>query len=571
MHKKEKVHIKNPIVWIFVALITASISYEIYEEYRELTIIIVALFLIMILFLYDIYFAAVIMVVMLCGITINYAYYSNLSQNAKDVVRIKQINSYNVIAQYKGRNVILDIDNEDICVEDRYYVEGKLDFSHYSTYGIVGELKVNNYKAVPDDLRSKLFEIKSNTFTKLQNNIGRRKAALITSIALGYKDYLDEEDKNAMRSWGIIHTISVSGLHVMLIYSFLKKSRKRIFAILGTFLYVLLTGAVYSSVRAFIMLCSVEGAKIVKRNNNSLSAISLSGIIIFLSAPYALFQLSFQLSYLATLGIILFNKKIEKKLYKIISIIREPLSITLSAQILTLPVLMMQFGEVSLNFILGNLIMVPVINILVIVGNLSMLCYKFNLIFDFISFIVLHIINLLDNIMNVCENFSLFSLYCNKYTVMIYCIILFSFYFTKKGYNKFLYLPIISLFIIMLQIYSPVLKLEYYNEGAVLISYKGNRILYVLNNKSNIELLQGISCADKIYRNNEKVIIKDLCMINNNSDGLILKNDNKKYLLFSSNRHKDFKEYDIINFKENKFNTLYVFNDSEKTIVKGYI
>ena len=164
-----------------------------------------------------------------------------------------------------------------------------------------------------------------------------------------------------MKNFGIIHSISVSGLHVAIVYAFIKKVTGNKLGLLGTILYVILTGSEYSCIRAFIMLAAVEGADIFQRNNNSLSSISLSGIIILMLSPYSAFEISFQLSFLATIGIILYNKKLNNLLYKLQKNLRETVSITLSAQILTTPYLMVIFNDFSLNFIIGNIFLLPFI------------------------------------------------------------------------------------------------------------------------------------------------------------------------------------------------------------------
>ena len=90
-------------------------------------------------------------------------------------------------------------------------------------------------------------------------------------------------------------------------------------------------------------------------------------MILTIFKPYSIFEISFHLSYLATLGIILMNKKMNNMLYKFPGKLREGISIALSAQIFTVPYLLLIFRDLSLNFIIGNLCLVPFVNILEIV------------------------------------------------------------------------------------------------------------------------------------------------------------------------------------------------------------
>ena len=146
-----------------------------------------------------------------------------------------------------------------------------------------------------------------------------------------------------MKVFGISHAIAVSGLHMAIVYGILKKLFGSKLSLVIALAYVLFTGASPSTVRAYIMILIMNFALVVKRNYNPIAAISLAGIILLIVRPYDLFSLGFVLSFLATLGIILFNKKLNKKLYKLPKKIREVVSVSISAQILTFPILIYSF------------------------------------------------------------------------------------------------------------------------------------------------------------------------------------------------------------------------------------
>ena len=107
------------------------------------------------------------------------------------------------------------------------------------------------------------------------------------------------------------------------------------------FAYVLFTGAPASAVRAYIMILILNLGMVVKRNYSPLAALSLAGIIIILIKPYDIYNLGFILSFLATLGIILFSKKLNKKLYRLPNLFRSTIAISISAQILTFPIILL--------------------------------------------------------------------------------------------------------------------------------------------------------------------------------------------------------------------------------------
>ncbi|MBE6071791.1 MAG: ComEC/Rec2 family competence protein [Clostridium butyricum] len=552
--------IGNPIVYIFVTLLISCICYKFNDDYRRLAIFIVVFFFIMLFYYCGIHFSILMIIFFIIGVCINSVYYY-IPNEINGTVRIKQINSYNIIASLNGKKVILNLEDENLKIAKRYIVKGKIKNNVDKQSGIVGEIEVEEYIPIEDDLLSKIFEVKIKVYELLKENLGERKSSLISSISFGYKEYLDEEDENDMKNFGIIHSISVSGLHVAIVYAFLKKIVGSRIGLLGTILYVILTGNEYSSIRAFIMLAAIEGAEVFKRNNNSLSSISLSGIIVLIMTPYAAFQISFHLSYLATIGIILFNKKLNEKLYKIPNNVRESLCITLSAQIFTTPYLMIIFKDFSLNFILGNLFLAPFINVIVISGNLLILTYWCTPIFDFICYIMLKLVNIFDYAVNQFENFTLPMFYGNEYIAFFYSILLFSLYFFHKGYKKFMYLPIVSILIILVQMYSPIPCIEYYREGAIVISNKGKNILITNKNPVDIQRLSKISYATHLYRDIKQISIKNVCQIEANGPNYILSVNNEKYFLkLSGNKYED-EDYDIINFKEGKITKLIIFDN----------
>ena len=391
--------------------------------------------------------------------------------------------------------------------------------------------------------------------------MGYRKAGLVSSIAFGYSDGLDSEDKSEMKNFGIIHSISVSGLHVAIVYGFLRVFVGNKIGLLLCIIYVIFTGSNYSSIRAFIMLGTVEGAELVKRNNNSISSLCLSAMILTIFKPYSIFEISFHLSYLATLGIILMNKKMNNMLYKFPRKLREGISIALSAQIFTVPYLLLIFRDLSLNFIIGNLCLVPFVNILVILGNLLFVFYRFNSLFDFLSYLILKIIDIFDKVLNNIDNFAVPIFYGNEYFAMMYFSIMISIYFMKRGFKKFMYMPMAVLFIIIIQLYSPVLNLKYYNEGAILISYKGERILISNKKEIDMERLTKISEAGKNYRNINKINIPGKCMIRSCGKNYLLETPKKKYLLKIAVGEKGIGDYDIINFKDGPFNKIFIWNN----------
>lgn len=557
-HKKLE-EINNPIIYIFSAVAVSCICYGIYDDFRGLSILIGVLFFIYILFYFGIKFEIFIIIFFIIGLYINIAYY-NIPNSIDNVVRIIEVNNYNTIGKVKGKNVILD-SKYKFSEGRQYHIKGAVLYNKDTYEGICGTLKAYEIYPMKDDFISRLYKFKKNIFFRLKENIGGRKAGLITSMAFGDSKNIDIGDKADMKNYGIIHSICVSGLHVAIIYGFLKCFLGNKIGLALCIVYILFTGCNYSSIRAFIMLSTVEGAKLFKRNNNSLSALSLSALILLIYKPYSIMEISFHLSYLATLGIILLNRNINCKLYKLPEWIRNNLSVTISAQYFTFPYMILVFRDFSLNFILGNLILIPFVNILVILGNMLILVYNIPSLFDFISYICMYIIRLMDFIMNKMDVYSLPMFYGSEYTVFFYFWIIISYYFVKKGYKKMMYLPAVSILVIAVSMYSPVLNIKYYKEGALLVSYMGDRVLVSSKKGIDMERLLKVSNSTESYKIEKNINFKGKCSLRVIKNDYILKIKDKEIVLKISSNKNYYNDYDIINFKDGPVNRIYIFDN----------
>ncbi|MGN0144940.1 MAG: ComEC/Rec2 family competence protein [Clostridium sp.] len=558
-HKKLE-EVNNPLIYIFLSIACSCICYGIYSDLRGLSIFIAALFFVYIIFYFGAEFCALIGVLFLIGLYVNVSYYT-IGNKSENIVRVIEKNDYNTIGRIDGKNIILDSKYEFIQGR-RYYIKGSITGKSDKYKGIIGSITPYEIITQNDDYISKMYEFKRNIFDKLEENIGKRKAGLITSIAFGDSNNIDPEDKEDMKNYGIIHSVSVSGLHVAVIYGFLKYFLGNSLGLILSGIYIIFTGCEYSSIRAFVMLVSIEGAKIFKRNNNSVSALSLSAVILLIYKPYSIMEISFHLSYLATLGIILLNRYMNFKLYKLPSKLRESLSLTLSAQVFIFPYMMIIFRDFSMNFILGNLLLMPFADLLVILGNMLIAVYRFSSVFDFVSYICLYVVKGFDYIINRIDMYSLPIFYGNEYMEFLYLWILISIYFIKRGQRKFIYIPFIAVLVIMVSLYSPVLNIRYYREGGILVSYKGDRVLLVSSkSKTDIDRLSKIAMATKSYKMDKNINIKNKCYIKSLKKDYILYIDDKEFILNMSGKENYPDEYDIINFKNGPENKIFIIHN----------
>ncbi|MGB1037053.1 MAG: ComEC/Rec2 family competence protein [Bacteroidia bacterium] len=217
------------------------------------------------------------------------------------------------------------------------------------------------------------------------------------ALVFGYKEDLDDDWMDAFSKTGTIHVLAVSGLHVGIIFillSFvlgLKRSKgtslliKSIIAVSVLFLYCLLTGFAPSVSRASLMFSTVILAKAFNRNSNIYNTLCFAAIVLLLINPFSIYNVGFQFSFLAVIGIVYYKDKF-RSLWpqstwlsdKIVTL----LSVSVAAQITTFPLGLYYFHQYPNLFMISNLIVIPCITIVLYAGVLFSILGLFN---DFIA------------------------------------------------------------------------------------------------------------------------------------------------------------------------------------------
>lgn len=549
----------NPLIYIFIIFILSSFIYELYSKNKLLAIFYACSFFAFLLYFKGKYITLILMLFFIVSLGNNVFFY-NYIPNEFEEVRIVEVSNYYGKGEIKGRIVNLSNVDSNLEVGNKLIVKGSFSENHNKTKGILGDYKIEEHIVLKSDFIDKLYKRRRYIYEKIENKLGKRKAALITSVSFGYKDELDKDHRELMSSLGISHAISISGLHLVLIYSVLKLLLGSKLSLIVALIYVMFSGASAPAIRAYIMIVILNIGNVVKRNYNPLAALSLAGIVLLLIKPYYIYNLGFILSFLATLGIILFNKNLNKKLYKLPNLLRSTIAISISAQLFTFPILILYFNEISLNFIIGNVLIIPFINILVVLGNILIFAEIIPELFNYILYLCHYIIKYIDIIMYKIDDLGLELVYLNYTVAYFYIALLISFYFYKRGFKRFLYYPAIIACYILLLIYSPVPKIRYFNEGALLISYRGDRVLIQTKNLIDKEKVMAISLTNKIIDELNEIDIGRRIKLKKYGENYILQTVSNEYLLFV-NYEKISSQYDIIDFRKGDIKEIMLFNE----------
>ena len=228
--------------------------------------------------------------------------------------------------------------------------------------------------------------------------------AVASTLILGYRADLSKETLSAYSKTGTIHALSVSGAHVAIIYLVLDflllfLNRKRLLQVLKFILicaliwgYALITGLSPSVVRAAIMITIFMLAKTFSKNKNGYNVLAFSAFCQLLYDPFLIWNVGFQLSYIAVFGLIYLQPIIYHSVYvknKWIDKLWNVTALSLAAQIVTFPLSIYYFHQFPLYFLLGNLfIMIPLtvmmyLGIIILIPFLEFLAPIFEWIINF--------------------------------------------------------------------------------------------------------------------------------------------------------------------------------------------
>jgi competence protein ComEC len=222
-------------------------------------------------------------------------------------------------------------------------------------------------------------------------------SSLLMGIVLGGDQNMPKKFLEELRISGVVHVIAASGMNVTFVAgalmsvlgAILRRQIALTIAIFGIAFYTLLAGLEPSIVRAAIMSIIAFSASLLGRQNFAINSLFLTGFLMLIYSPILIHDIGFQLSFLATLGILTIKPMLDslfKKGGAIGKLFGDDIGTTVSAQITTLPILLAVFGQYGLFSILVNALVLWTVPILMIIGSVGLLV---GLIFEPLGKIVL--------------------------------------------------------------------------------------------------------------------------------------------------------------------------------------
>jgi len=457
----------------------------------------------------------------------------------------------------------------------------------YKTYlyrqSITGQIfvKTGDYRILEHQNSWSLTKTANDAKQKLasiykENQISGQEYAVLSALTLGDQTEIDPEIKTAFAVSGTTHVLSVSGMHVGLIFivlnfffKFLDKLKTKQFSygrILKAFIiisflifYAVLTGLSPSVRRAVVMFSFVMIGSALQRPHQIYNTMAASAFVLLIFNPFLIFDIGFQLSYLAVFSIIFLQKRIENILYFknwFLDKIWILTSVSIAAQIITTPLTLYYFHQFPNWFWLSNIIIIPLTTIIIYAAIALLVLSPIPFIGALMGKIVNYLLIFLNQAVRAIEHLPYAAAknvaFENFDLIFWYTILLFAILFILKKNIRFLYTALGTVFIYLSVV-------SYYN-----IENSNNHVFAVYNikGKSVFTLIS----KDNNYLVSDTSLDAKTKIIKYAAGGFLQKNNVKS--LISENYKKNklnlelFKKNQFINFKGLK---IYVINNKNQT------
>lgn len=357
------------------------------------------------------------------------------------------------------------------------------------------------YKA--EQIRDNLIAILATALTE------KEERSVVSALTLGYRAEIDQETTDYFASTGAMHVLSVSGLHVGLIYfilgfllSFIKRGRSGLLIfsaiiILFLWIYAFITGFSPSVQRATVMFTFVIVGNNLRRQVNIYNSLSASAFLLIVLNPHVIFDIGFQLSYLAVFGIVL----IQPGLYNLFELTNPILkwswglfTVSVAAQLTTFPLGLFYFNQFPNLFWLSGFVVIPVTTLIIwltlaffVCAPLHGLALIIGAIIQKTTSVMLYLLKEMDALpMAVSKGIVLNPI---ETTVLFACIFaIVAFAYSKKKAWLFATLLLIP----VLQISTLIEKKQVFNQRSIYVYNTRNLMIHFINGRTNYLITNGI-------------------------------------------------------------------------------
>jgi competence protein ComEC len=284
-----------------------------------------------------------------------------------------------------------------------------------------------------------------------RNGIADDNLAVLCALTLGYKNKLDEKVRKAYCGAGAMHVLAVSGLHVAILYAilsvillFIPFKKLRVFIIIiALWAYAFITGLSPSVMRATIMFSFIIGGQLIGKKINIYNSLAASAFLLLIINPLLIFEVGFQLSYIAVIGIVFFHPKIYCLFYfpnKLLQKLWSLTAVSIAAQLVTFPLTIYHFNQFPTYFWISNIGVTFAAMILIILAFLLSISFSWVFISKIIALLINGALNINSHFIQwinelpgaIIPNISFISSQVYLLYAILICI---SFYIMTKKYR----------------------------------------------------------------------------------------------------------------------------------------
>ena len=256
-----------------------------------------------------------------------------------------------------------------------------------------------------NSVKSTLIKVKRFLTDKVKSILPEPEASLLSGLIVSGKQALPKETLESFKDAGVVHMVVLSGYNItiiaeflLIVFAFLGSRVSGFVALGGVVLFTIMSGAPATVVRGAIMVSFLLLGRLMKRPGSPQRILLFTAVLMLLHNPkILLYDPSFQLSFLAVLGLIYGTPLVEKLFAshgqegnsrQIAFRLRELVSTTLATQLFVLPLLLYSMGNFSLVFIFSNLLILPILPVVMLIGFIgTLLSFVFGVLAMPINFI----------------------------------------------------------------------------------------------------------------------------------------------------------------------------------------
>lgn len=327
---------------------------------------------------------------------------------------------------------------KDLKINTKYDIMAKIHSVKYDFNGNNYYLDISDYKENKKIDNYNLFQKISFYLERYKEKISKKvrevygsEAELVNSLVIGTKSNDLIEKSNNLKELGLIHILSISGFHIALLNDVFKKMRLNKVAVLIIIFYCVLVNSIpgYRLLNTLIILCIT---KLLKKDSDALNTLLISMSFTIIYKPFYIFNLSFQLTYLSTIGLIALSTDLNKillekykVLYKFPFYIISSISITISTMLFTLPILLFLNNRFSLTSFISNMVLIPIYTIITLLSFIIIITIGVDFTYDILKFkfiILFRLTNFIENIILKFFNFSIPTIFI-KESLVIFLVI----------------------------------------------------------------------------------------------------------------------------------------------------